>query len=72
MNDLKYILSNAIDRIVYKVTSGQWILCLLSGIAFLYSVIHQLISTEASVAVFMLVFQSYFKKESNNTNENTQ
>lgn len=55
--------TNIVWRIVEKVFSGQFVLTVLVGIAFLYAVIHKLISEEVAGVIMTAVFLSYFRKE---------
>jgi len=46
-----------------KLPSGRFILTVLAGAAFLYTVIEKTIPSEAAVSIMTMVFVSYFNKK---------
>jgi hypothetical protein len=63
---------NLIKLILAKLLSGKYFLTIASGIAFLFCVIHRILTPEAIVGILMFVFQSYFNKKSENSDTTTQ
>jgi len=57
--------------ILKKITSGRWILTVLAGIAFLYSVVYKILPPEAVATIITMVFISYFQKNERRENENS-
>ena len=51
------------ERLVTKVTSGQFILTVSSAAVFAYLAIAGMIGTETTTAILMMVFVSYFKRD---------
>ena len=54
---------NKADRVVDKLTSGQWILSVASGFVFIFGTWQGIIPSEAVVGIITMVFVSYFKRD---------
>ena len=65
MNDFKYIISNAVDRIVEKITSGKWVLTVTCGVTFAWLAIDKTLPSEAVGPILASVFTHYFAKRPN-------
>lgn len=58
-----------IDRIVNKVTSGQWILTVACAFTFCWCAVKDILPPEAISAIIGMVFTSYFNRKRPETNE---
>ena len=52
-----------IDRIVQKLTSGQFLLTIIAGLVFGKMAIDGTVSPDASLGLITMVFTLYFKRE---------
>lgn len=46
-----------------KLQSGQYYLCIITGIAFIYAVVNKILPPEAISGIITLVFVSYFRRD---------
>lgn len=51
-----------IDRIVTKLTSGQWILTVAGAFTFCWCAVNNMIPAEATTALLGMIFTSYFNR----------
>ena len=51
------------EKLLNKITSGRFVLTVLVGIAFVYTVVEKTIPSEAAVGIFVMVIQGYFSKK---------
>ena len=51
-----------------KILSGRWILTIISGLVFAYSVVTKHLAPEATASIISMVFVAYFNKEKNDNN----
>ena len=54
---------NAIDKVVSKISSGKWVLTVISGVVFAYATFKGILSAEAVASIVSMVFVSYFNKK---------
>lgn len=54
------------NRVVQKLTSGQWILTIAGAWTFAWMACHEQLPAEAVTALLGMIFTSYFKRERNN------
>jgi hypothetical protein len=52
-----------IDRIVQKLTSGQFLLTIIAGLVFGQMAVAGTISPDASLGLITMVFTLYFKRD---------
>jgi len=55
-----------IDKIVSKLTSGKFLLTIITGVIFAYCSIKGVLNAEAISAICGMVFISYFQKKDEN------
>ena len=65
------IILNILQRVISKLTSGQFILTIIAGLVFRELAILQILPSEAVGPIITVVFMSYFKRERKNGNEKT-
>jgi len=51
------------DRVAQKFTSGQFWLTIISGLTFAYTSWKKILPPEAIVAILVMVFEAYFKRD---------
>ena len=51
------------EKIIEKCLSGRYLLTILSGVAFVWVVVHNLIPPAATVAIILSVYKDYFNKK---------
>ena len=56
------LMKDTLTHILGKLSSGRWILTVLSGVAFLYCVWKRILPPEAITAIITSVFVSYFNR----------
>jgi hypothetical protein len=50
------------EQIIEKVTSGRFILTVIGGAVFAYSVCTKILSSEATASILTAIFMSYFQR----------
>jgi hypothetical protein len=50
------------EQIIEKVTSGRFILTVIGGAVFTYSVCSKILPSEATASILTMVFISYFQR----------
>ena len=50
------------DKLITKLTSGRFLLTLITGAVFMYAVYNKLLEAQAVSAIIVLVFNSYFMR----------
>ena len=56
---------NHLDRIIEKVTSGQWILTMACAFVFAWCAVNSIIEKDTIAAILAMVFASYFQRKRN-------
>jgi len=51
------------ERIVEKVTSGQWLLTMAAAFAFVYMVVTRAIETDNAMTIIGVVVYAYFNRD---------
>jgi hypothetical protein len=54
-----------INRIIEKVTSGQWVLTIACAFVFAYCAVNGVIQKDTTAAILAMVFASYFQRKRN-------
>lgn len=52
-----------IERIIQKVTSGQWILTVCAAFVFAWATVEKILPSEAVASIITAVFTSYFRRD---------
>ena len=60
------------NRLLNKLTSGQWLLTVMSGVTVSYCVMYQLDVPEWAQILFASVFTLYFKRDRAPSEEGTK
>lgn len=56
------------NRIIEKLTSGRFLLTIIGGGVFAYSVITKQLEAATITAILMMIFQAYFQKGDRGSN----
>jgi len=52
-----------IKRIIEKLTSGRFVLTVITGMVFAYAVKYKILNAETTAAIIVMVFINYFQKD---------
>ena len=59
-----------LERIIFKITSGQFILTVIVGFVFAYLAVNEVLKEDRVMEVTLVVLYAYFTKNRNGSNGN--
>ena len=63
-------MEDLLKRIVFKFTSGRFLLTVMVGVAFTYCVRTEILDAATTASIITLVFMSYFNQEKKKGEDN--
>jgi len=55
-------MKEIVERIIVKLTGGRFILTVIGGATFFYCAVQQIIDSQATAAILVAIFTSYFQR----------